>query len=157
MATFFYTTGLKECLDGTIDLDTDTIKIVLLGNVTAYSPNKAHLVMDATGANDPVDAELDCVGYTAGYGSASRKTATIAIAANLTFNRVEVSIQDETWESVEAGYTIVGALLIKEGAVNDTTSRLIAYIDFADQVTDGGNVSLDFVAAASGGNLRIYC
>jgi len=158
MATFFYTTGLKECLDGTIDLDTDTIKIVLLSNSTVYTPNKAHLVMDAGGANDPADAELDCTGYTAGYESASRKTATIAIAANLTSNRVEVSIQDETWTSVEAGYTVVGALLVKETALSDDTeTRLIAYIDFPDQVTNGGDVFLDALAAESGGNLRIYC
>lgn len=157
MATFFYTTGLKLCFDGTIDLDSDTIKIMLLSNQTVYTPNKAHLVVDAGGANDPADAELNCTGYTAGHGSASRKTATIAIAANLNLNRIEVTVQDESWPSVEAGKTIVAALLVAELGAADDETVLIAHIDGADKVTDGGDLFCDFIAAASGGNLRIYC
>lgn len=153
MASHFYTTGLKECLDGTIDLDTDTIKLMLV--TASYTPNKDDLVVDAGGANDPVDHEISVSGYTPGWGGAGRKTVTVTISANLTNDRVDIAINDQTWTSLGSGATIAGAILIKEGGANDTTSRLIAYFDVTDTATNGGDITLDFADIGSGGNLQI--
>lgn len=153
MASFFYTTGLKECLDGTIDLDTNTIKLLLV--TSSYTPNKDDLVVDAGGANDVVDHEINVTGYTRGWGGAGRKTATITISANLTNDRVDIAIGDLTWTALGTGATIAGAVLVKEGGANDTTSRLIAYFDVTDTPTNGGDITLDFATMGAGGNLQI--
>lgn len=153
MASHFYTTGLKECLDGTIDLDTDTIKLMLV--TASYTPDKDDLVVDAGGANDPIDHEIAVSGYTGGWGGSGRKTVTVTISANLTDDRVDIAISDQTWTALGAGATIAGAILIKEGGANDTTSRLLAYFDVTDTATNGGDITLDFNAIGAGGNLRI--
>jgi len=157
MATNWYVKGLEDCFDGTIDLFNDTLKIMLLSNTTVYTPSKAHLVVDAEGANDPVDAELSCTGYVPGWGNSGRKTAEITKAPNFTLARIEVTIGDLTWISLQAGYTVVAAVLIKEGTADDTTSRLIGYIDGPDRVTNGSDFKLDFLDSANGGNFRIAC
>jgi hypothetical protein len=73
-----------------------------------------------------------------------------------TDNRVDIGIQsDLVWTSLGVGATIAGAILIKEGGANDTTSRLICYWDVTDTPTNGGDITLDFTVAASGGNIRL--
>ena len=154
MASFWYNLGLKEVMDGTtIDIDGDTLKIMLVKS--GYTANQDDDVVDAGGANDAVDHELTVSGYTPGYGGAGRKTATITIGANDTDNRVDIAIADLTWTALATGETIAAAILIKEGGANDTTSRLIAYFDVTDTPTNGGDITLDFLALGSGGNLRV--
>jgi len=153
MASFWYNLGLKECLDGTIDIDTTTLKVMLVKS--GYVPNQDDLVVDAGGANDAVDHELTVGGYTPGWGGAGRKTPTITMQANNTDNRVDIAIADLTWTALSAGETIAGMILIKEGGANDTTSRLIAYFDVTDTPTNGGDVTFDFNTLGAGGNLRI--
>ena len=153
MASFWYNTGLTECMDGTIDIDTDTIKIMLV--TSSYSANQDDDVVDAGGANDAVDHEISVTGYTGGYGGAGRKTCTITMQANDTDNRVDIAIADLTWTSLGSGATIAAAILIKENATDDTNTRLIAYFDVSDTATNGGDITLDFNALGSGGNLRI--
>lgn len=141
MASFFYTTGYREILDRTIDLAADTLKLMLV--TSSYTPNRDDLVVDAGGANDPVDHELNVSGYTRGYGGAGRKTlGTKAFSTDLTNDRVEFTCANFTWTALGSGQTIAAAILIKEGGANDTTSRLIAYFDVTDTPTNGGDITL---------------
>ncbi len=151
MASFAYVTGWSEVTDGTIDIDNDTLKMMLV--TSSYVADPDDDVVDAAGANDPVDHEISVTGYTPGHGNTGRKTASISVAGNKTSNRVEISFTDMTWTSLGSGTTIAAAILIKEGTVDDTTSRLIAYFDIADTPTNGGDFTLD--AASAGGNIRI--
>lgn len=48
--------------------------------------------------------------------------------------------------------TIAAAVLIKEGATNDTTSKLIVYFDLTDTPTNGSDVTLTFDSTA--GNIH---
>lgn len=153
MASFWYNTGLKEVVDNTIDIDNDTLKVMLV--TSSYVADQDDDVVDAGGANDPVDHEINVTGYTPGWGGAGRKTATVTLQANDTDNRVDIALADLTWTALGAGATIDGAILIKEGGANDTTSRLIAYWDLTSTPTNGGDITLDFLALGSGGNLRI--
>lgn len=153
MASFLYNKGVAEMLDGTIDIDTDTIKMMLVDST--YSPDKSDEVVDDGTSSDAASAEISVTGYTAGWGGAGRKTCAITLQENDTDDRVDIAIDDLTWNSLGAGATIVGAVLIKEGGANDTTSRLLAYFDITNTATSGGNVTLDFTALGSGGNIRI--
>lgn len=154
----FYTYGLKCCMDGTIDLDSATLKWMLIGNTTAYTFSSAHTAVDAGGANDLVDAELNISsGYVRAWGGAGRKLATITMQKNDTSDRVEITQDpDLTWTSLESGDTIVAAVLVKEGGANDTTSIPILYIDLTSDVpTNGSDITLDFPTLAAGGVARV--
>ncbi len=153
----FYTYGLKCCMDGTIDLDSSTLKWLLVGSNTVYTYDSAHTSVDAGGANDIVDAELNISGgYARGWGGAGRKTATITLQKNDTDNRVEITSADLTWTALDSGDTIVAAILIKEGGANDTTSIPILYIDLTlDVPTNGSDITLDFPTLVAGGVARL--
>ena len=148
MASFVYNKAAEEMWDGTIDLVNDTIKVMLV--TSSYTADKDDLVVDAAGANDPVDHELTGTGYTAGWGNSGRKTigGTKTIAADNANDRAEFdSSADITWSGIDAG-TAAAAIIIKEGGANDTTSRLIAYIDSGGfpVVTNGGDLTIQWNA-----------
>jgi hypothetical protein len=145
VASFVYNKAAQEMADGTIDLLTDTIKTMLV--TSQYSAARTDLVVDNGGANDPVDAEINVTGYTRGWNGAGRKTlASKAVVVDQANNRAEFSAGNLTWTSLGTGATIAAMVLIKEGVSNDTTSRLIAYLDVTDTPTNGGNIAFTFDA-----------
>lgn len=145
MASFVYNTAAKEMWDGTIDLLVDTIKVMLV--TSSYVANRDDLVVDAGGANDPADHEINVSGYSPGFASASRKTlAGKAIVTDLANDRAEFSATNLTWTALGAGTTIAAAILIKETGANDTTTRLIAYLDTVDTLTNGGDITFTWDA-----------
>lgn len=145
MASFVYNKAAEEIANGTIDLLGDTIKAMLV--TSTYTPARTHLVVDAGGASDPVDAELSVSGYTGGYGGSGRKSlASKAVTLDQGNNRAEFSAANLTWSTLASGATIAGMLLVKEGVSDDTTSRLIAYLDVTDTPTNGGDVAFTFDA-----------
>lgn len=155
MASFWYNTGLKDCLDGTIALGTTALKVMLVDS--SYVPVQSDTVLNTGGATDAESAEIDVANYTRGWGGAGRKSATLTLGvynSSPTF-RVDVAIADMTWTALGVGATIAGAILVKEGVADDTTSRPIAYLDVTDTPTNGGDITLDFASLGAGGNLRI--
>ena len=148
MASFVYNTAAKEIADNTLDLDTDTLKIMLLGTSAAtYAPNRDHTVID-NGSNDTTDpsfCELVATNYTGGFAGAGRKTATISIDVDNTNDRARTFITDITYTALggASNDTITAAILVKE-ITNDTASRLIAYFDFTNTATNGSDITLDF-------------
>lgn len=152
MASFAYHKAIEEIITGVIVPGTTTLKIMLVNST--YTPNKDDLVVDAGGASDAADAEITATNYTSGWGGSGRKTATITSADDATNDRAVLIIADVTWTSLggAANDTVVGAILIKEGGANDTTSRLIAYFDVTDTTTNGGDMTLDF--DGTNGNIR---
>lgn len=155
MASGFYNKGLYEIISGTIDLDTDTLKLMLVD--TSYTFDADHEVVDngASNATDPSHNEIVATNYTAGFGGAGRKTVTITGQENDTNNRADFALADVTWTALggASNDTIGGAILIKENT-NDTDSRLIAFFDLTDTPTNGSDITLDFNTLAAGGNLR---
>lgn len=152
MASGFYQQALCDIASGSIDLDSNTLKIMLVTTSYTYDPD--HTVVDngANNGTDPSFCELSVSGYTGGFAGAGRKTATLTVASvNNTDNRCDINIGDLTWTALAGGATIGGAILIKE-ITNDTSSRVIAYFDLTDTATNGGDITLDF--PASGGSLR---
>jgi hypothetical protein len=141
MAEYFYNKAREEIANGTINLLTDTIKAMLVSAV--YTPDPDHLVVDAGGASDPLDAEISVTGYTPGWGGAGRKTlGTKSIAADNTLDLAKFAAADLTWVALGAGATIAWVLVIKEGGVNDTTSRLISAHAVSAIATNGQNFNV---------------
>jgi len=147
MASFVYNTAATEMWDGTVDLLNDTIKVMLV--TSSYTPDRDDDIVDAGGANDAVDHEIVATNYTGGWTGAGRKTlASKTITVDKTNDRAEFDAADLTWTSIggAANATIAAAIVIKEGVSDDTTSRLIAYLDITDTPTNGGNITLQFDA-----------
>ncbi|MGB8274058.1 MAG: hypothetical protein WCF16_02180 [Alphaproteobacteria bacterium] len=113
-------------VDG-VDLDTDTLKIMLTTSV--YSPAQA-----TDGYKSDVSNEVSGTNYTAAGAALSGKTVTLA-SGTVTFDA-----NDVTWLQSATGFSNARkAVLYKDTGVA-TTSRLIAYADFG---ADKGNVSGD--------------
>jgi len=143
--SFVYNKAAQELADGTINLLTDTIKTMLV--TSQYSPARTDLVVDAGGANDAVDAEINVTGYTRGWGGAGRKAlASKTIVVDQANNRAEFSAGNLTWSTLGTGATIAAMVVVKEGGSNDTTSRLIAYLEVLATPTNGGDIAFTFDA-----------
>jgi hypothetical protein len=151
MASGAYQYGISKILDGTIDLDTTALKVMLLS--TEYTYNADHDGVDdlTTGSG-----EVSATNYTGGFNGAGRKSATVAISVDNTNNKVICTFTDLTWTSLggAANDTVAGAALIRE-ITNDAASIPIVFFDFTDVASNGGDFTLDFAAAgANGGNLQ---
>lgn len=143
VASKMYPAGLKYLTDGTTVFLSDTVKIMLLTASATY--NSAHDHVDDINANEIPSAG----GYTGGFAGAGRKTlAGKAISINGT--HIELDASDITWTALNDG--TVGAAAIIEEITNDAGSALIAFIDFTDLATNGGDVTL---VVNSGGFMQI--
>jgi hypothetical protein len=124
MASFFYDTFFRDIMNGSIDLDTDTIKCMLV--TASYTADRA--VHDKI--ND-VTNEVSASGYTAGGAT----LGSVALNLDTTNHRCEFDAADVAWTS---DLTARAAVLYKDTG-NVATSPLIAYIDFgSDQTSSGG-------------------
>ena len=122
-----YNPGLLKLLDGTIDFENDTIKLLLVD--TSHTFTKSHEFV-----SDIVANEASGTGY-------SRKTlANASIALDTGNDRVEFDADDISYTGLDAG-TIASAIIYKE-VTNDADSPLIADIDFTNLVTNGSDVDL---------------
>lgn len=142
MADFLYNTGSKEIHDATIAVLTDTLKVMLVA--VGYVADRDDDVVDAGGANDPVDEEYDGTGYTGGWGGSGRKAlASKTITVDKANDRSDFDAADVTFSAIgPAGGNgdPTQLLTIKEGGSDDTTSRLICHSDFS-VTTNGGDVT----------------
>lgn len=141
MADFAYNTGSMELWDGTIDILTATVKIFPVG--VSYVADRDDDVVDAAGANDPIDHEYTGPGYTGGWGGSGRKAlASKTITIDKANDRSDFDAADVTWTAIGPGTGEEPAQLVtvKEGGADDTTSRLIVHSDFS-VTTNGGDVT----------------
>lgn len=130
MADVIYNSFKAYIMDGSIDLDTDTIKVALV--TSTYTPNQ-----DTHQDFADVTNEITGTGYTAGGEALASKAVTI----DTTDNEGVFDAADVTWAS--STLTARGAVIYKDTGVA-ATSLLICYLDFSiDQSSSAG----DFVIA----------
>lgn len=138
MASGVYNKVKKMLLDATIDLDTDTIKVMLV--TSSYTPNADHDFVDDISGN-----ELSGTGYTAGFGNSGRKTLSNKSVTqdDATDKGVFDNTADLTWSSINAG-TAAYAVLIKE-ITSDAASIPICWLELSPNVTtNGGDLTVAF-------------
>ena len=122
-----YNPGLLKLLDGTIDFENDTIKVLLVDD--NHSFDKTHEFVDDVDTNE-----------ASGTGYERKTLANASISLDTGNDRVEFDADDLSYTGLDAG-TIASAILYKE-VTNDSDSPLIADIDFTDLVTNGSDVDL---------------
>lgn len=152
MASGLTNRGLLMMLENDLDLESDTVKIMLVDDTFAFDPDVYVVDKNDDSVNDAHHHEISVSGYTGGFNGAGRKTATVAINQDDTNDRVNIVLTDLTWTTLAAGATIGMALLIQE-VTNDQDSIIIAAFDLSpDIATNGGDFDLDF---STGGDIQI--
>lgn len=134
MADVIQNSFKKHIMNGGIDLDTDTIKVMLL--TSSHSQDQdAHEFIDDVSAN-----EVSGTGYTAGGATLGSKTIT----QDDTDNEGVFDAADVTWSTstITARY----AAIYKDTGT-PATSPIIAILDFGtDKVSSAGNFTISWNA-----------
>jgi len=129
MADVIYNSFKRKIMDGSIDLDTDTIKVALV--TSSYTPDQ-----DAHDFFDDVTNEVSGTGYTAGGTTLANKSVT----ADNTDNEGVFDADDITWAA--STITARGAVIYKSTGT-PSTSPLIAYLDFStDKTSSAGTFAV---------------
>ena len=122
MADVIYNSFKRDQMNGTIDLDTDTIKLMLV--TSSYTPNQ-----DTHSKRSDVTNEVVGVGYTSGGVTLANKTVT----QNNTNNTGVFDADDITIPT--ATITARAGVLYKSRGGAASADELIGYLDF------GANIS----------------
>lgn len=146
MADFAYNRGSADLWDTLqpVDLIVDTIRVMLV--TSSYVADRDNDLVDAGGANDPVDHELSGTGYVSGHANSGRKTlASKTITVDKPNDRTEFDAADVVWPGINAG-TAAQAEIHKEGSADDTTARLLCHVDSGGfpLVTNGTDLTIQW-------------
>lgn len=155
MASGLYGPGVVAVMDGTFNLDTATIKVMLIGVNTAftYAPGLALIDNGGNDGTDPSFCELVATDYTGGFAGSGRKTTGIVISYDSGNDRVKVVHDTLTWTGLGGAVndTVSHALLVWENTV-DTDSIPILCWDNTNITTNDTDLIL---TASSDGNWQI--
>jgi len=134
MANVIYNSFKRDIQNGSIDLDTDDIKVMLV--TSTYTPN----IDTHTKASD-ITNEVVGTGYTAGGVSLTTK----AVTADNTNDLGKFDADDVTWAT--STITARGAVIYKSRGGASSADELVAYLDFvSDKISTAGNFNLIFNA-----------
>lgn len=134
MADVIYNVFKKYIMNGAIDLDTDTIKVMLV--TSAYTPDQ-----DAHDFRDDITNEVIGTGYSAGGAALANK----AVTADNTDNEGVFDADDLSWTT--STITARGAVLYKSRGGASSADELICYLDFgADKVSTAGTFTISWNA-----------
>lgn len=117
MADIIYNSFKRDLMNGSIDLDTDTIKVMLV--TSTYTPDQ-----DAHTKRSDITNEVSGTNYTAGGESLANKAVTV----DNTDNEGVFDADDVSWAS--STITARGAVLYKSRGGASSADELICYIDF---------------------------
>lgn len=134
MANVIYNSFKRDIQNGAIDLDTDTIKVMLV--TSSYTADQ-----DAHTKRSDITNEVSGTGYTAGGSALANKV----VSADNTDNEGVFDADDLTWTT--ATITARGAVLYKSRGGASSADELICYIDFgADKISTAGNFTITWDA-----------
>lgn len=136
MASGWFIPGLAGIMAGTIDLNTDDIRVILVDSTYAFDEDSDYV-------NDLVAKELAGVGYSRKALTGEAVTAEVIGA---TFDADNVN-----WASIAAGETIGGIIVYHHVGADDSANPLILWVDTSNLATGGGAVDITWPAAADGG------
>lgn len=132
MASVIYNSFKRDIMNGAIDLDTDTINVMLVAS--SYTPDQ-----DAHTKRSDITNEVSGVGYSTGGSALANKTVT----ADNTDNEGVFDADDISWAS--STITARGAVLYKARGGASTADELICYIDFgSDQTSSSGTFTISW-------------
>ena len=137
MADAFYTNG-KILLQTDIDIDNDTIKVMLVDN--SYSFDATDVYVDEGGGTGPVSGEI--TGAT-NYVRKTLSNIAVAILSGTTVKTDNTVDADTLWTALGPGGTIYSAIVLRDNGGADTANEVIAFYDtgYGSGVpTNGSNI-----------------
>ena len=133
MANVVYNSFKKSIMDGSIDLDTDTIKVALVTSSYTVSQDNHDFFNDITN-------EVVGTGYTAGGATLANK----AVTQDNTDDEGVFDADNVTWAS--STITARGAVVYKSTGTA-STSPLICFFDFStDKTSTAGDFTIQWNA-----------
>lgn len=134
MANAVFNSFKRDVMNGAIDLDTDTLKVMLV--TSAYSPN-----IDTHTKRSDITNEVVGAGYVAGGATLANPTVT----ADNTDDEGVFDADDVTWTS--STITARGAVIYKSRGGAASADELVGYVDFgSDYTSTGGNFTITWAA-----------
>lgn len=134
MADVIYNSFKRDIMNGSIDLDTDAINVMLV--TSTYVPDQ-----DTHTKRSNITNEVVGTGYTAG-GSA---LTTKVVSADNTDNEGVFDADDVSWTT--STITARGAVLYKARGGVATADELICYLDFVtDKISTAGTFLISWNA-----------
>jgi hypothetical protein len=134
MANLIYNSFKRDILNGSIDLDTDTIKVLLV--TATYTPSA-----DNHDKRDDITNEVSGTGYTTGGATLANKS----VSQDNTDDEGVFDADDVTWTT--STITARAAVLYKSRGGASSADELIAYIDFgSDKTSSGGTFQITWDA-----------
>lgn len=135
MANVLYNSAKRDVMNGAIDLDTDSMKIMLV--TSSYTADQ-----DAHTKRSDITNEVSGTGYSSGGSALANKTVT----ADNTNNRGVFDADDISWST--ATITARGAVIYKARGGASSADELLGYIDFgADKTSTAGTFTVTFDSA----------
>jgi hypothetical protein len=137
MAQVMYNVAKARLANGSLDLDTSTIRMLLLKTTAAgaYSPD-----LDTVAALLAVGSVAEC-----DFTNYARKTLTVSVTEDDANDRANIDADNQTWTNAggASNNTPVAAVIYQFGT-NDSDSYLIGYYDtgFGSIATNGGNYTV---------------
>lgn len=130
MANIIFNSFKRDVMNGSIDLDTDAINVMLV--TSSYVPDQ-----DLHTKRSDITNEVTGTGYTAG-GTA---LATKVVSVDNVDNEGVFDADDVSWPS--STITARGAVLYKSRGGVATADELLCYFDFTtDQISSNGNFNV---------------
>jgi len=137
MASFVYTRAKKNIGDGTIDLDTHDIRVLLLKVAASTSCD--------TEADAATISAFTTLGELVATNYARKAFANEAVNEDTANDRAEFDADDVVWTALGgATNDTIGAALVYKHVTADADSIPIAYIDLTDTPTNGGDITLQW-------------
>ena len=126
---FVYKQASLDFESGVLDWENDTFKVMLVDY--SYKADREDLFVNSDKPNNPARAEILVPGYERGYGKSGRHVLKTRMEKRLS-NWLLCKAEDpEPWLKLgPSNKAICAAIIIREGEFDDTTSRLISYIDY---------------------------
>lgn len=155
MASGWFTAAIEALGAKELDLENDSLVVMIVDDEYVFDPDQE--AVDENDASDLASHELVATNYTGGHEGAGRKAATITAAKDDANNRMVWALADLTWTALGGAVNgdIGGFVLLKPGTSDDSDALPIAFFQATSTRTNGSDVTADFLALGSGGNLRI--
>lgn len=147
MANFVYNYGKYVLANGSVNLITSNVALILVANTYAGAVANA-----ASNLVSEIASYEITTGTVSGYARQvlANKTVTEDDANGFSF----FNASNVTFSSLGTGNTVGGAVLVVDTG-NDATSPLLAFYDITDTPTNGGDITIQWANTVNGGVLKL--
>lgn len=154
MANFVYNQGKFLLANGSLNVLTDNIALLLVAN--SYEGSAAVAVLADANTVHEISAYELTTGTVSGYAryALTSKSVSETDDGATTNGFAFFKAANVTFSSLGTGNTVGGCILFRQGA-NNNASPLLAFYDVVDTPTNGGDITIQWASDGNGGVLKL--